>query len=411
MKSAVLPKGCVEYSPADQQYIDRVVAAISSVYQQFGYNHLDTSIMQYLSFLQGEGEVTKEIYSLARAKQDEGGSETDYALRFDLTKPLARYVEEHRAVLTFPFKRWDYGQVFRGERPQKGRQRQFYQCDFDVVGENTLSNWYDVEVCQIVVAAMIAIGVQDFTVRINNRKLVTEVLDALKIDSEIRGPVMTLIDKRYKVEKEVFLTELSVLTSPQICDVLAPVIFHNNDESLKDLLHKCGLDTTTSIGFAELQAVFHALSKDERGHVVFDFSIVRGLDYYTGFVFETFLGGSHRTLGSVFSGGRYEKLIESGKIVYPGVGGSVGVSRLANYLQEVARAEQNNRVGTVAFVDEALDNTALMYKIQELRTTNETINIISGTNYKRALKIAIESNVTQMLFIGNDGEVVTKIIE
>ena len=164
-----LPKGCIEYNPKFQNTIDNVISKITNTYSKYGFQHLDTSIIQYIDELSGAGEISKEIYSLARAKDDQISSKTDYALRFDLTKPLARYIEENRFDITFPFKRWDFGQVFRGERPQKGRYRQFYQCDFDIVGKENLSLYYDYEVCSVVCKIMSQLKIQNFTLKINNR--------------------------------------------------------------------------------------------------------------------------------------------------------------------------------------------------------------------------------------------------
>ena len=399
-----LPKGCIEYNTSFQNIIDNVVSKITNTYSQYGFQHLDTSIIQYLDELSGAGEIKKEIYSLSRAKEDGSATQTDYALRFDLTKPLARYVEENKFNLNFPFKRWDYGQVFRGERPQRGRYRQLYQCDFDIIGKDTLSTYHDYEVCSIVCNIMSGLKIEEYILKINNRKFLNDVLDLLNIPKESHKSIMNLLDKFYKLELSIFQRELERLTSKEISDKILFILNNSNENNLSDiqsLFQKINLDISESKGYLELKSILELATEKELSKIKFDLAIVRGLDYYTGFVFETYLEKDPK-LGSVFSGGRYENLIKSEDTKYPGVGGSVGISRLAAYLEETSNEEIIVRKGFLININ--TKNESLLDKIKHLRESGELVSIVD-LPFKKALKIAIKENFDKFIYL-NDQEII-----
>ncbi len=404
-----LPKGCIEYNPQFQNIIDKVVSKVSNLYTSYGFRHLDTSIIQYLETLNTTGEISKEIYSLARAKDDKDSSKTDYALRFDLTKPLARYVEENKFDLNFPFKRWDYGQVFRGERPQKGRYRQFYQCDFDIIGKESLSLYYDYEVCSIVCNIMSKLGIEDFTLKINNRKFLNDILNLLLVQKDTHKSIMNLLDKFYKLEMSVFQKELEILTSKEISDKIIFILNESQEihlSEIKSLFQKINLDISQSEGYLELKSILEFVTEKELSKIKFDLSIVRGLDYYTGFVFETYLDKEPK-LGSVFSGGRYENLIESEDTKYPGVGGSIGISRLASYLESNYSEKTNVRQGFLININTS--NKSLLDKIHTLRKSGEIVSVVD-LPFKKALKIALKENFNTLVYLNDQDIIIEKKI-
>jgi len=402
-----LPKGCIEYNPKFQNTIDNVISKITNTYSKYGFQHLDTSIIQYIDELSGAGEISKEIYSLARAKDDQISSKTDYALRFDLTKPLARHIEENRFDITFPFKRWDYGQVFRGERPQKGRYRQFYQCDFDIVGKENLSLYYDYEVCSVVCKIMSQLKIQNFTLKINNRKLLNDIFALLQINPETSILIMNLLDKFYKLEKNVFQSELEKITSTTVTNKLLTLLNDGKGTKLSDvkpLFDKANIDIQNSVGYLELTSILEFATEEELSKIEFNLAIVRGLDYYTGFVFETYLDYDTK-LGSIFSGGRYEKLIEADNIKYPGVGGSVGISRLASYLEAKSDKEISSRNGYL--VNIITKNNTLLDKVNSLRENGELVSVVE-LPFKKALKVAIKENFDKFVYLNDQNIIIEK---
>lgn len=404
-----LPKGCIEYNPQFQDIIDQVVFNITNLYKSYGFKHLDTSIIQYLEGLNLTGEINKEIYSLARAKDDKDSSKTEYALRFDLTKPLARYVEENQFDLNFPFKRWDYGQVFRGEKPQKGRYRQFYQCDFDIIGKENLSLYYDYEVCSIVYNILYKLGIEDFTIKINNRKFINDILILLKVPQNLNKDIFILLDKFYKLELSKFKKELEILTSKEISDKIIFILNNTQNKALselKPLFQEINLDISESEGFLELISILKFISREELSKIQFDLSIVRGLDYYTGFVFETYLNQDTK-LGSIFSGGRYENLINSQGIKYPGIGGSVGISRLATYLEKTQSQESSIREGYLVNLN--LQNNIILDKIKNLRDSGKIVSVVD-LPFKKALKIAIKENFDKFVYLNDQNIIIEKQI-
>ena len=323
--------GCMELLPCEQIKLNEMIETIKTSYETFGFLPLDTPILELSEVLLAKagGETEKQIYRFSKG-------DTDLCLRFDLTVPLAKYVAMHYGELSFPFRRYQIGKVYRGERPQKGRFREFYQCDIDIIGDDELNILHDAEIPSIIYNTFCALGFKDFTIRINNRKILTGFFNFLKI-SEKSIDVMRILDKIEKIGKQSVLEELMKLElSSEVCDQILRFvsIIGSSDEKLEALSCMDIQDETFKQGFDELKDVvkhIRLFGVPDQNFTI-DFTIARGLDYYTGTIYETFFN-DHPELGSVCSGGRYENLASfyTNKHL-PGVGISIGITRLFDQL-------------------------------------------------------------------------------
>lgn len=325
--------GFMELLPADQLKMERLLGTLRRVYSLYGFTPLDTPAIESAEVLlaKGGGETEKQIYRFMKG-------DSDLALRFDLTVPLAKYVAANYAKLQFPFRRFQIGKVWRGERAQRGRFREFYQADIDVIGDGKLDIMNEAEIPSIICRAFTELGLRDFTIRINNRK----VLGGFSRMHGMSAPaeILRTIDKLEKIGAEkvrAILLEDCGLDESQAAAVLDFTGFTGTTaEKLAFLEGMCGRDELFDEGVRELRTVAEALPglgvPPER--FALDFTIARGLDYYTGTVYETTIN-SHPEIGSVCSGGRYDDLAEfytDRKL--PGAGISIGVTRLFYVLSE-----------------------------------------------------------------------------
>jgi histidyl-tRNA synthetase len=343
------PKGCIEYTPSQFAHFNFLKESILKNYGKFGYGQIETSIMQFLNVLSNEGEISKEIYGINRAKAEDGSSESNRGLRFDLTTPLARYVAENQNNLVFPFKRSEAGLVYRGERPQEGRARQFYQLDFDVIGIDTLPLSYDAEVVELIMSTFNVLNIGEFQLRVNNRKLLQGILEFYGVQEGSIVSAFTIIDSFEKQGSETCKKRLIEETDLSSENALKVIEIISQKTKLKDSNHFLGNlpeNELTNIGKEEIRALINLVDFDSfsLGQVVLDLSIARGLDYYTGFVCETNLIGlaGFETL-SVCSGGRYDNLASkftNSKL--PGVGASIGLTRLFEILVKSNITSTNN---------------------------------------------------------------------
>lgn len=326
--------GFMELLPNEQIQFNGMVDKIRSSYEKFGFLPLDTPIIEMAEVLLAKagGETEKQIYRFNKG-------DNDLALRFDLTVPLAKYICEYFNDITFPFKRYQIGKVYRGERPQKGRYREFYQCDIDIIGDGELSIVNDAEMPSVIYNTIKELGFDEFTIKINNRKLLNGLFLELELNEE-SVEIMRIIDKLEKIGKENVIKCLQDLNVEdqkieKILDFIE--IDGSTDEKLEKLR---GLDFTNELfnqGLEELSEVvkYVRLFGVPDTHFMVDLTIARGLDYYTGTVYETFLN-NYREVGSVCSGGRYDNLAEfytDRKM--PGVGVSIGLTRLFSKLSEL----------------------------------------------------------------------------
>ena len=329
--------GIMELLPEDQLAFDKMKNIIEETYKKFQFLPIDTPVIEKneVLFAKGGGETEKQIYEIA--------SETkDMSLRFDLTVPLARYVAEHFAELNFPFKRYHIAKVYRGERNQKGRYREFYQCDIDIIGHNKLAIANDAIPPRVIYEIFNKLDTPDVTFRINNRKLLNGFLNALNISNTT--DILRLIDKKDKIGMDKTKVELLDLVDSEKADkILAFIGSDLTNEELLQKLENIVSNDLYSEGLYELKTVYsymiHFGIPDS--NIKIDPSITRGLDYYTGTVYETFING-YEQIGSVSSGGRYEKLAENfSKQALPGVGMSIGLTRLFYQLKEIGLIDKN----------------------------------------------------------------------
>lgn len=336
MQNKVQPRilpGFMELLPEDQIAFNKMFDTIRKVYEQYGFLPLDTPTIELSEVLLAKagGETEKQIYRF-----DKG--DNDLSLRFDLTVPLARFVAQHYPDLPFPFKRYQMSKVFRGERPQKGRFREFYQCDIDVIGSDTLDLVYDAEMPAIIYRLFKELDFGSFTIRMNNRKVLNGFFTELGYADRI-GDILRTIDKLEKIGRDAVISELTeygvqAADTERILSFLA--ITGTNDEILAGLSAAGVTNETYLEGVQELGKVVDYLRKFgvEESAFRIDLTIARGLDYYTGTVYETMLN-DYPSMGSVCSGGRYDNLTgyyTDQKL--PGIGISIGLTRLFYQLKE-----------------------------------------------------------------------------
>ncbi|MFA5576257.1 MAG: histidine--tRNA ligase [Tissierellaceae bacterium] len=343
VRPSILP-GFMELIPDEQILFNKMLDTIRANYEKFGFLPIDTPIIEKSEVLlaKGGGETEKQIYRFEKGN-------TDMSLRFDLTVPLARYVAQHYSELNFPFRRYHIGKVYRGERNQKGRFREFYQCDIDIIGNGRLDIVNDAEIPALIYSTFKDLGFDDFTIRINNRKLLKGFFNSLNIeDSHL---VLRILDKLEKigieeVEKELEKLEISDHDMDRVLSFIS--ISGSNDEIL-DELRKLEIEDPEFLeGLDELSTVIRYIGifgLPEENYRI-DLPTVRGLDYYTGTVYETYLN-DHVSIGSICSGGRYDDLASYyTKQKLPGVGISIGLTRLFYQLMEakIIEADENSLI-------------------------------------------------------------------
>lgn len=332
----VIPRtlpGFMELKPNEQILFNQIKEKIEESYKRFGFLPLDTPILELSEVLLAKagGETEKQIYRFTRGD--------DLAMRFDLTVPLAKYVSKNYGELQFPFRRYQIGKVYRGERPQKGRFREFYQADIDIIGDGELSIMNDAEIPSIIYTTFKSLGFDDFTIRINNRKILNGLFEYLNI-VELSTEIMRIIDKLEKIGKENVKLELLKLNiKEEIVDkILEFISISGNNEEKIEALEKLNIKNEVfEKGLFELKEVvkYIRLFGVPEENFSIDLTIARGLDYYTGTVYETFLD-NYREIGSVCSGGRYDNLAENyTDKSLPGVGIAIGVTRLFDQLNDL----------------------------------------------------------------------------
>lgn len=398
----VLP-GFMELLPADQIIFDRMKAVIQSTFERYGYVPLDTPVIERAEVLLAKagGETEKQIYRFNKG-------DTDLALRFDLTVPLARYVSEHLREITFPFRRCHVGKVYRGESPQKGRYREFYQCDIDIIGFGSLSLMNDAEIPSVIYQVFRKLDFGPFVIRISNRKLITGLLVALGA-KEQSTDVMRIIDKIEKVGKpavEEMLKELGLAegVTSRIFEFLE---IRGSTLEIIDALRKMSIDNEQfRVGINELDSVMSNIQKlgVPLQYFGIDLSIARGLDYYTGTVYETVMT-DHPNLGSVCSGGRYDNLAEKytdNKL--PGVGISIGLTRLFSQLKDAglisAKQSTPTSVLVVPFVDDLSVPLAIASSLRDNGVPTEVY--FEEAKFNKKMAYADKLGIPFVVIVGGD---------
>ena len=331
MKIAPL-SGFPEWLPEGRIVEQHILDTLRSTFELHGFSGIETRAVEPLDQLLRKGETSKEVYLLRRL-QGGDAQDADLGLHFDLTVPLARYVLENAGKLDFPFKRYQIQKVWRGERPQDGRFREFVQADVDVVGSDTLAFHHDIELPLVMVDALSKLPCPRVIVRASNRKVAQGFYEAIGLEDVVE--TLRVVDKLDKVGPKAvteMLGEAVGASAEQARLALELAQITGEDASVAERVRALGhTSTLLEEGLDELVALIEGANELLPGSVVADLKIARGLDYYTGTVFESTMVG-HEDLGSVCSGGRYDSLVSDGKRTYPGVGLSIGVSRVISRL-------------------------------------------------------------------------------
>ena len=407
--------GVLELLPLDQVAFQGMLDAIRRNFERFGFLPIETPVMEFANILLTKegGETERQVYFVQSTGSMEQGEKPDLALRFDLTVPLARYVAEHEHDLTFPFRRYQIQRVYRGERAQRGRFREFYQCDIDVVGKDQLSVRYDAELPAVIYSVFRDLGIGPFTIQINNRKLMRGYLQTLGIDdAETQALVLREVDKldkRGSAHVRETLTGEALALSSSAADKLLAFV-QTRSTSLEDAIRKLDAlgagNESLEQGRAELKEVLtlvRAFGVPE-SHFALNLSIARGLDYYTGTVYETTLN-DHPEIGSICSGGRYENLASHyTKSKLPGVGISIGATRLYWQLREAGLFAGGQSIVQVliALMDEAElpRYLALATELREAGINTEVV--IESGKLARQFKYADRAGIRFVLVQGPD---------
>lgn len=393
--------GMQELTPENQIIFDQLKTKIAEVYKKHGFLHIETPVIERseILFAKAGDETEKQIYNVF--KTGESGAKSKEALRFDHTVPLARYVVEHENELTFPFKVTQIARNFRGERPQKGRFRELYQCDVDVIGRGQLSLGYDADVIATLLEAFDAFELETpILARISNRKILSALLEFLKLEKK-SAEIYNIIDHAEKVTIEKTKSDLEELkleksAIKKILDFIN--ISGKRSEVITKLLNMEIENEKFQTGINELDQILHLLETMELGEKISaDMKIVRGLDYYTGTVFE-FILPDYKNIGSVCGGGRYDNLAEyfSNKTSFPGVGGSIGLTRLFSVFEEMGMLKKSIDApvdyAIIPITDAELETA---FKIaSDLRSKNKTATVVI-LNKKLSDKISYASKIAK----------------
>jgi histidyl-tRNA synthetase len=386
----------LELLPAQQIAFQRMLDTVRRGFERFGYLPVETPVFELTDVLltKSGGETEKQVYFVQSTGALEQGKRPELALRFDLTVPLARYVAEHEHQLNFPFRRYQIQRVYRGERAQKGRFREFYQCDIDVIGKDTLPIAYDAEVPAVIYGIFEELAFGKFQIRINNRRLLRSILESNGFPIEQHADVLHEVDRLGKMERSEVEARITGLggggSAGKLLDTLQSPL-----SALPD-----------SDGKTELQTVYdraRALGVPEHALAI-DLSIARGLDYYTGTVYETFLTG-HERLGSICSGGRYDNLAEHyTKSKLPGVGISIGATRLFSQLLELGIVDAKARATAQVLVLNIERPLAGEYAAiaAELRAAGLNVETYGGDDkLKKQFTYADRAGVTAAVLYGS----------
>ena len=397
--------GFMELLPAQQQQLERMMDILRTTYSRYGFTPLDTPVIEASEVLlaKGGGETEKQIYRFQKG-------DADLALRFDLTVPLAKYVALHGNDLAFPFRRYQIGKVYRGERAQRGRFREFYQADIDIIGDGKLDITNEAEIPSIIYQTFTALGLTRFQIRVNNRKILNGFYAMLGL-TEQSGDIMRTVDKLDKIgagKVRTCLTEDVGLTADQAEEIMRFIsITGSNDQVLSALEGYRSRHELFDQGLDELTTVTRYLAAFGVPEVNFavDLTIARGLDYYTGTVYETTLL-DYPEIGSVCSGGRYDNLAEYyTDRQLPGVGISIGLTRLFYVLGEQGLLNPSlpTAPADVLILPMTQDLTPAIQLATRLRGAGVRTQLYTEQKkFKAKMNYADKLGVPYVVFLGDD---------
>lgn len=403
--------GFMELLPEEQILFNKMKETIENTYKKYGFLPLDTPVIELSEVLLAKagGETEKQIYRFKKG-------ENDLSLRFDLTVPLSKYVAKNHGNLSFPFRRYQIGKVYRGERTQKGRFREFYQCDIDIIGDEDLDIINDAELPSVIYEIFKGLGFEEFTICINNRKILNGLFESVG-QKQQATEILRIIDKIEKIGKESVIEELNKLGV--------------EEQSIQKIINFIEIEGTTDEKISKLQALKIENENFNKGlteliqvvkyvrdfgipedNFKVDLTIARGLDYYTGTVYETFLK-EYRELGSICSGGRYENLAEyyTDKKL-PGVGISIGLTRLFYKLNELNLIKVDKKaisdVIIIPMVEDLQVPISVATKLRSLGINTEIY--LNNKKLKAKFKYADKLKIPYSIIIGED-EITTNTIK
>ena len=398
--------GFMELMPARQIQFDRMMAVLRESYSLYGFTPLDTPIIEASEVLlaKGGGETEKQIYRFQKG-------DSDLSLRFDLTVPLAKYVAQYSGQLAFPFRRFQIGKVYRGERAQRGRFREFYQADIDIIGDGKLDISNDAEIPAIIYRTFTSLGLKRFQIRVNNRKILNGFYAMLDLTHE-SGAIMRTVDKLDKIGaaqvKELLMAEEIGLSAEQAGEIMRFIaIDGSNAEVLQALEGYRGRHPLFDEGLDELTTVARYLSAFgvPQENFKVDLTIARGLDYYTGTVYETTML-DHPEIGSICSGGRFDNLAEyyTDKKL-PGVGISIGLTRLFFVLEDQGylNDQLNTAPADALILPMTEDLSAAIALATQLRSAGVRTQLYGEQKkFKQKMSYADKLGVPYVIFLGEE---------
>lgn len=407
--------GFPEWLPEQKLIEEEIIGKILRVYRSYGFCPIETRAVEPLSILASKGDVNKEIYRLERVLAEPNEKKEDpLALHYDLTVPFARYVAQNFNELVFPFKRYQLQKVWRGERPQEGRTREFYQFDADTVGIDDLPLCHDADMINMIDEVFSSLAIARYQIRINNRKILAGLYEFLGLSEAQRSDAVIVVDKINKIGADGVNRELAALgiTQSAIDEILkcSKIELSTKDISSIDSL-AASKNETFKQGVAELKEIIGLLTPNAAEHVLIDLSLARGLDYYTGIIIETILP-DFKSYGSVAAGGRYDNLTSRfGNKKIPGVGFTVGLTRLMTLI-----FNQNMIPATAKGVSQVLvtlasaENTKTAFGVaRELRSLGINTEVFhKAAKFGKQIEYADKKGISWVVFIGDDGSIEAK---
>ena len=403
------PEWLPEYRRVELEWID----TIRSVFESYGFCSIETSSVEELAAIEAKGAADKEIYTLTRLHAEEDSKkDARLALHFDLTVPLARYTALNFNDLVFPFKRYQIQKVWRGERPQKGRFREFYQCDIDVINVDNLPMHFDAEMPRVMHNIYTKLNIPEkIQIRISNRKILTGYLQHIGIEESKIADTTRILDKLDKIgEEKVLDSLLTEIKLEKDIAKLAVEFTKINGKSIDNIgNHLSNIQNSyVEEGIEELSFVMNSLRDlpDDRVEIIYDMSVIRGLDYYTGTIIEANFAGN-RNFGAIGAGGRYDNLAESFiNRKLPGIGISIGLTRLFSYMKDNDLLNITKYSPTEILVVQENEDSYMVAMRAAITLRNRGFKVElfhNPTKLKKQIKYAEEKNIPYLWFLNDDG--------